>query len=99
MPLPYGEGEKAFIRLQEEILKVEDDASIFAWSGAAAPTFDMLALSPGAYQMPYMLKNDQDIYYSDYALYLEKSGTSSHFYVCPHVFGVYFTVLAWITNR
>jgi hypothetical protein len=31
MPLLYGEGEKAFIRLQEEIMKTSDDQSIFAW--------------------------------------------------------------------
>lgn len=32
MPLLYGEGEKAFIRLQEEILKESDDQSLFAWT-------------------------------------------------------------------
>ena len=32
MPLLYGEGERAFIRLQEEIIKESDDKSIFAWS-------------------------------------------------------------------
>lgn len=31
MPTIYGEGRKAFIRLQEEILKVSHDQSIFAW--------------------------------------------------------------------
>jgi ankyrin repeat protein len=31
MPLIYGEGENAFIRLQEEILKISEDHSIFAW--------------------------------------------------------------------
>jgi hypothetical protein len=31
MPLLYGEGQKAFIRLQEAILKVSDDQSLFAW--------------------------------------------------------------------
>lgn len=31
MPLLYGEGEKAFIRLQEEVLKTTDDYSLFAW--------------------------------------------------------------------
>ena len=31
MPLLYGEGENAFLRLQSEILKVSDDESIFAW--------------------------------------------------------------------
>lgn len=32
MPLLYGEGRKAFSRLQQEILKQSDDQSIFAWS-------------------------------------------------------------------
>ncbi|KAJ4325739.1 hypothetical protein N0V94_000499 [Neodidymelliopsis sp. IMI 364377] len=31
MPLLYGEGSKAFVRLQEEILKTIDDYSLFAW--------------------------------------------------------------------
>jgi hypothetical protein len=31
MPLLYGEGQKAFIRLQEEIMKTSDDQSLFAW--------------------------------------------------------------------
>lgn len=31
MPLLYGEGKKAFRRLQEEILKVSDDHTLFAW--------------------------------------------------------------------
>lgn len=50
MPLLYGEGGiNAFRRLQEEILKVSKDLSIFAWSGGI-PTHDgrgdLLALSP-----------------------------------------------------
>ncbi|KAH7120589.1 heterokaryon incompatibility protein-domain-containing protein, partial [Dactylonectria macrodidyma] len=32
MPLLYGEGDKAFLRLQEEILRTSDDHTIFAWS-------------------------------------------------------------------
>ncbi|KAN0122086.1 Heterokaryon incompatibility protein (HET) domain containing protein, partial [Hyaloscypha variabilis] len=31
MPLLYGEGERAFVRLQEEIMKVSNDQSLFAW--------------------------------------------------------------------
>jgi hypothetical protein len=31
MPLLYGEGKKAFVRLQEEIMKTSDDQSLFAW--------------------------------------------------------------------
>jgi hypothetical protein len=32
MPLLYGEGDRAFIRLQEEILKQSSDQSLFAWN-------------------------------------------------------------------
>lgn len=32
MPTIYGEGDKAFMRLQEEIMKKSNDHSIFAWS-------------------------------------------------------------------
>lgn len=32
MPTIYGEGDKAFIRLQEEIIKRSHDQSIFAWN-------------------------------------------------------------------
>jgi Heterokaryon incompatibility protein (HET) len=33
MPMLYGEGSKAFLRLQEEIIKKYNDLSIFAWNG------------------------------------------------------------------
>jgi hypothetical protein len=49
MPLLYGEGEHAFIRLQEEIIKKYDDQSIFAWevpSGFPRPQQTVLAPSP-----------------------------------------------------
>ena len=36
MPLLYGEGKRAFIRLQEEIIKRSDDMSIFAWTDPEA---------------------------------------------------------------
>jgi len=32
LPLLHGEGEKAFLRLQEEIMRNSDDQSLFAWS-------------------------------------------------------------------
>ena len=34
MPLLYGEGNRAFQRLQEEILRVSDDESLFAWGNS-----------------------------------------------------------------
>ncbi|KAH8808750.1 heterokaryon incompatibility protein-domain-containing protein [Xylogone sp. PMI_703] len=36
MPMLYGEGEKAFIRLQEEIMKTSDDQTLFAWGRASS---------------------------------------------------------------
>ena len=56
MPIIYGEGERAFIRLQEEILRSSDDQSIFAWSVAQtgdAPMcrfWGLLAPSPTYFQ-------------------------------------------------
>jgi hypothetical protein len=31
MPLLYGEGPKAFVRLQEELIKINNDQTVFAW--------------------------------------------------------------------
>jgi hypothetical protein len=49
MPLLYGEGEKAFMRLQQEIIKGSDDESIFAWT-FDGPKWGMLAPSPRVFQ-------------------------------------------------
>ncbi|RYP91592.1 hypothetical protein DL770_002306 [Monosporascus sp. CRB-9-2] len=50
MPLLYGEGSKAFIRLQEEIIKEYDDESLFAWrSTALGHSSGLLAPSPAAF--------------------------------------------------
>ena len=49
MPLLYGEGDKAFIRLQEEIMKVSDDQTLFAWESSAVSSdhpSGLLARSP-----------------------------------------------------
>jgi hypothetical protein len=49
MPMMYGEGENAFMRLQLEILKVSDNESIFAWdsrNGTSYDTTGLLAPSP-----------------------------------------------------
>lgn len=37
MPMLYGEGDKAFLRLQEEILNTFDDQSLLAWDTEAVP--------------------------------------------------------------
>ncbi|CAM1506123.1 Fc.00g057640.m01.CDS01 [Cosmosporella sp. VM-42] len=49
MPMLYGEGDKAFLRLQEEIMKLSDDQSLFAWVDQEASTdsyHGLLAKSP-----------------------------------------------------
>jgi len=51
MPLIYGEGIKAFQRLQEEIMKYHNDLSLFAWECQPAPRFGMLAASPTSFAM------------------------------------------------
>ncbi|KAL8686895.1 MAG: hypothetical protein Q9218_006783 [Villophora microphyllina] len=63
MPLLYGEGKKAFKRLQQEIMKKPGDASIFAWA-SDKPVLDMedriLALWPDAF------KNSRGIQYLEH---------------------------------
>lgn len=49
MPLLYGEGGNAFIRLQEEIIKKSDDHSIFAWQNRLFSS-GMLASSPKSFR-------------------------------------------------
>jgi len=59
MPLLYGEGKRAFRRLQEEILRVDEDYTLFAWDaslsrgrfpGGYAMTESLLANSPSDFK-------------------------------------------------
>ncbi|KXS93802.1 hypothetical protein AC578_9467 [Pseudocercospora eumusae] len=56
MPMIYGEGPKAFARLQEEIIKTYEDPSIFAWQAWEQSQASML-LSPS----PFGFRNAHDI--------------------------------------
>jgi hypothetical protein len=51
MPMLYGEGAKAFTRLQEEILRTTDDQTIFAWRSDPSPGYknSFLASHPSAF--------------------------------------------------
>ena len=49
MPLLYREGSKAFTRLQHEIVKNQDDESIFAWTDKKLGSSGMFARSPAAF--------------------------------------------------
>ncbi|KAL8778615.1 MAG: hypothetical protein Q9194_001904 [Teloschistes cf. exilis] len=53
MPLLYGEGKRAFMRLQHGIIKMSDDESIFAWlsrHGDDKWKKGILAVSPKAFE-------------------------------------------------
>jgi hypothetical protein len=50
MPLLYGEGSKAFLRLQEEIMRISTDLSILLWQGNASATNGMLAAAPCCFE-------------------------------------------------
>jgi hypothetical protein len=51
MPLLYGEGKNAFLRLQLEIIKMSDDETIFAWDGwEDVRESGLLALSPSTFR-------------------------------------------------
>lgn len=52
MPMLYGEGQRAFLRLQEEIMKQSDDQSLLAWVDADASVDayrGLLATSPRSF--------------------------------------------------
>lgn len=49
MPLLYGEGMRAFVRLQENIIQNSDDETIFAWSGVGVDGAGLLASSPAQF--------------------------------------------------
>ncbi|KAH7188048.1 ankyrin repeat-containing domain protein [Fusarium flagelliforme] len=49
MPLLYGEGDKAFYRLQEEIMRSSDDHSLFAWRSTTTRG-GLLAPTPAAFK-------------------------------------------------
>jgi len=70
MPMLYGEGENAFRRLQEEIIKISNDQSLFAWSDefwGEEWEVGLLAKSPSQFRnsgniVPY--NSEQDISYT-----------------------------------
>jgi hypothetical protein len=61
MPMLYGEGDNAFVRLQEEILRLTDDQSLLAWSFGLPPTtygHNLLARSPDDFSKCGSIESD-----------------------------------------
>ncbi|KAF7559180.1 hypothetical protein G7046_g4983 [Stylonectria norvegica] len=72
MPMVYGEGARAFTRLQEEIMKNSDDHSIFAWKDDTASRSmyrGLLATSPADF------RDSGGVFPRDYFSALEASPT------------------------
>ena len=71
MPLLYGEGaRKAFMRLQEEIIKDSPDMSIFAWTSTDLGHVGMLAPSPLYFcdLKGYVFCDDRAMYASEHTI-------------------------------
>jgi hypothetical protein len=52
MPLLYGEGTRAFIRLQEEVIKIGNDPTIFAWLSSATPILTSTTVPADDWESP-----------------------------------------------
>ncbi|KAG8215008.1 hypothetical protein J3R82DRAFT_8414 [Butyriboletus roseoflavus] len=52
LPAMYGEGPRAFFRLQEELMKRTGDVSLFDWSGRSSSVNTFLASGPECYMIP-----------------------------------------------
>ncbi|KAI1758123.1 heterokaryon incompatibility protein-domain-containing protein [Xylaria castorea] len=69
MPLLYGEGDQAFVRLQQEIMKESDDQTIFAWFSEQSPHLSggLLASSPKSFaESGHIVKSQTNEVYGPY---------------------------------
>ncbi|KAH7088789.1 heterokaryon incompatibility protein-domain-containing protein [Paraphoma chrysanthemicola] len=70
MPMLYGEGRKAFVRLQEHILSQSDDMSLFLWNDlqASQEYTGLLAPSPGCFHEMHDVTAEPTFTQRDYQL-------------------------------
>ncbi|KAH8790717.1 heterokaryon incompatibility protein-domain-containing protein [Hyaloscypha finlandica] len=94
MPLLYGEGNKAFTRLQEEIIKNNSDLSIFGWS----PEESLISVD---YPARFNVRCDYDCGHGDdngddfYSIL----ATSPSEFLTPHSYNIVQSVEHSVTNR
>ncbi|KAI5988129.1 heterokaryon incompatibility protein-domain-containing protein [Pisolithus marmoratus] len=73
MPMLYGEGKKAFQRLQLEILRTSSDQSVFAWDRYRPRTGSVLAEDPSDFEMSGYIRKVEPADYGDKLLeYIEE---------------------------
>ncbi|KAI1133954.1 HET-domain-containing protein [Hypoxylon sp. FL0543] len=71
MPLLYGEGQKAFTRLQQEIIRVSNDQSILAWDmqcSDTCPWTSALAHSPAEFRFCDSIVKNSEIQRKTYSV-------------------------------
>lgn len=90
MPLLYGEGSKAFLRFQEEIMKVSTDLSILLWQGCASHMNGMLAATPSNFKKdgrnPLDLPRHKTLFNIPRGWTTNNAGTDLQLHVYPYLF-------------
>ncbi|KAH8886441.1 HET-domain-containing protein [Thozetella sp. PMI_491] len=87
LPLLYGEGKKAFIRLQEELIRTSSDQSILAYSEPGYtststwvdPSGPSLATSPAQFRLPYQIEAGD----GNFAISISNQGVTVDLLMCP----------------
>lgn len=82
MPMLYGEGKRAYQRLQQEIIAVSNDLSILAWAGASKEWTNPLAESPNCFEPCEKLPLSQ-------GFTINNAGLSVRLYIQPLAMGFY----------
>lgn len=86
MPLLYGEADRAFERLQNELTRTSTDDSIYAWSIPQLPRLKLrvLASSPECYSWEPSLQLERNMTQSS----TSKEGVTGRFHLAPYCFDV-----------
>ena len=89
MPLLYGEGSKAFLRFQEEIMKVSTDLSILLWQRRASSMNGMLAAAPSSFDKdgrnPLDLPRHKTLFHITRGWTTNNAGTDLQLHIYPYL--------------
>lgn len=92
MPMLYGEGKRAFVRLQEEIMKNSDDQSIFAWTNPGKTLRGLLAASPDEFaKCSFIIPSASRMNAKPYAV--TNKGLSIQLAMMPWHMGIFLAIL------
>lgn len=92
MPMLYGEGHRAFTRLQQEIINISDDQSIFAWSTDQPGRRGILAPSPRGFRDCGSVKSTANVS-APHEYAITNAGLSISLPLIPWALNTYLAVL------